>query len=97
MNSFRLKPEDFDLGLEAASEGQLLIQTQTECKWAHKKMAEQANARLKEMLKVAPVVSGRCFSPTHDAWHWFNDPEGSGPPEKHTHTARLVDIREIEK
>lgn len=51
--------DDFDLGVAEAGEGNLLIQTVTECRWAHAEMTKQANIILREFFETALEVYGR--------------------------------------
>jgi hypothetical protein len=86
LDDLLFRAEDFDLGLEAAGEGKLLIQTVTEVKWAHKLIAEQANRLLRERLEKAPQVFMVKGFGHFDTWREEGDP---------THKARLVCIEEI--
>lgn len=61
--------------------------------------AREANARLAEMIKELPVVEATAFLGPPVSW-WYeehrNAAHGEGGLDV-THTARLIDVKEIEK
>lgn len=58
-------------------------------------IAQQANARLAEMLKDATVVYGRQNRMKMSLWMWFSNAHDEVGMD--THRARLVCIEELEK